>query len=172
MGRAKLLHFTATLEESHNKLWGSHVRVPDSIARRLIDPKSRRVIRTLNGSPEHQCALLPFGKGVFVLSVNRQWCHALNLGIGSKVRVGLRKDESKYGLPLPEELEELFRQDKEGSRLFHALTTGRQRTLLYIIGKAKTPEGRAWSASIVLRHLRESGGRIHYRQLDQALKKR
>lgn len=172
MSQAKLLHFTGTLEKSHNKLWGSHVRVPKAIAFRLVDPKSRRVIRTLNGSGEHQCALLPFGDGDFVLSVNKHWCDTLHLEIGSEVRVGLRKDNSKYGLPVPEELKELFRQDKEGSRLFHALTIGRQRTLLYIIGSLGSPDARAWRASIVLRHLRENDGKIHYRELSRALKHR
>jgi hypothetical protein len=172
MAQTKLMHFTATLEKSHNKLWGSQVRVPDSIAQKLVDPKSRRVVRTLNGSAEHQCALLPFGNGVFVLSVNRQLCDTLHLEIGSKVRVGLRKDKSKYGLPVPEELEELFRQDKVGHRLFHALTIGKQRTLLYIIGTSRTSDARAWKASIILRHLHENNGTIHYRELSQALKHR
>lgn len=172
MGQTKLLLFTATLEKSNNKLWGSHVRVPNSIALKLVDPKSRRVIRTLNGSAEHQCALLPFGDGVFVLSVNKHWCDALHLEIGSEVRVGLRKDNSKYGLPVPEELEEYFRQDKEGSRLFHALTIGRQRTLLYMIGSSRTPDARAWKASIIVRHLRDNNGKIHYRELFNALKHR
>jgi hypothetical protein len=172
MDQTKLLHFTATLEKSHNKLWGSHVRVPNSIALKLVDQKSRRVIRTLNGSADHQCALLPFGNGVFMLSVNKRWCDTLHLEIGSRVRVGLRKDDSKYGLPVPEELKELFRQDKEGSRFFHALTIGKQRILLYIIGSAKTPDARAWKATIIVRHLRENHGKIHYRQLSQALKRR
>jgi uncharacterized protein YdeI (YjbR/CyaY-like superfamily) len=99
--------------------------------------------------------LLPFGDGVFVLSVNKHWCDTLRLDIGSKVRVGQRKDNSKYGLPVPEELGELFRQDKEGSRLFHALTIGKQRTLLYMIGSSRAPEARAWKASIIVRHLRD-----------------
>ena len=172
MGQTKLLHFTATLEKSHNKLWGSHVHVPKSIALKLVKPKSRRVIRTLNGSAEHQCALIPFGEGLFVLSVNKRWCDTLHLEIGSKVRVGLRKDDSKYGLPVPEELKELFRQDKEGNRLFHALTIGKQRTLLYIIGSSRTPDARAWKASIIVRHLRENNGKIHYGELSQALKHR
>ncbi len=172
MGQTKFLHFTATLEKSHNRLWGSHVRVPNSIALKLLDPKSRRVIRTLNGSAEHQCALLPFGDGVFVLSVNKHWCDRLHLEIGAKVRVGLRKDESMYGLPVSEELKELFRQDRDGRRVFHALTIGKQRTLLYIIGSATTPDARAWKASIIMRHLLDNNGEIHYRQLNQALKRR
>lgn len=172
MTQLKPLRFTAILEQSTNKLWSSHLRVPSSVAEKLVRSGSRRVLRTLNGCEAHQCALLPFGKGSFVLSVNKKLCDALHLKIGSAVRVGLQRDESKYGLPMPPELKELFRQDKESSRLFHSLTQGRQRTLLYIIGSATNPEARAWRASSIIRHLQKNNGTINYGQLTQALKRR
>jgi hypothetical protein len=172
MTQLKPLRFTAILERSTNKLWSSHLRVPSSVAEKLVRSGSRRVLRTLNGSDAHQCALLPFGKGSFVLSVNKKLCDALHLEIGSAVRVGLQRDESKYGLPMPAELKELFRQEREGRLVFHSLTQGRQRTLLYIIGSAINSEARAWKASIIIRHLRENNGKINYRQLTQALKRR
>lgn len=171
MTQLKPLRFTAILEQSTNKLWSSHLRVPPSVAEKLVRSGSRRVLRTLNECDVHQCALLPFGKGSFVLSVNRKLCEALHLEIGSAVRVGLQRDDSQYGLPMPAELKELFRQDKEGDHLFHSLTQGRQRTLLYIIGSANKPEARAWKASIIIRHLRENNGTIKYRQLTQSLKR-
>ena len=140
MTRPKPLRFTAILEKSTNKLWGSHLRVPKSVAEKLVRSGSRRVLRTLNGSEAHQCALLPYGEGSFVLSVNKKWCDTLHLEIGSEARVSLQLDESKYGLPVPAELRVLLRQDDEGNRLFHSLTPGRQRTLLYIIGQQAIPK--------------------------------
>ena len=172
MTQSKPLRFTAILEKSTNKLWGSHLRVPASVAEKLVRADSRRVLRTLNGSEAHQCALLPYGKGSFVLSVNKKWCDALHLAIGSTVKVGLQPDESTYGLPMPEELKELFRQDKKGSRLFHSLTRGRQRTMLYIIGSVGNPDARAWRASIIIRHLQDNKGKINYKRLSQSLKRR
>jgi hypothetical protein len=172
MTQPKPLRFTSILEKSTNKLWGSHLRVPQSVAEKLVVGGSRRVLRTLNGSEEHQCALLPYSDGVFVLSVNKKWCETLHLEIGSKVRVSLQRDESKYGLPVPAELKELFRQDKDSDRLFHLLTPGKQRTLLYVIGSARDAESRAWKASIIVRHLRDNNGTIRYKQLAQSLKKR
>lgn len=172
MAQSKPLRFTAVLEKSTNKLWGSHLRVPQSVAEKLVRGGSRRVLRTLNDSEAHQCALLPHAEGSFVLSVNKKWCDALQLEIGSEVNVSLQPDESKYGLPMPAELEEMFRQDREGRRLFHSLTPGRQRTLLYIIGSTGDPEARSWRASIIIRHLRDNNGKINYRQLTQSLKRR
>ena len=105
-----------------------------------------------------------------MVSVNKGLRDALDLAIGDEVRVELVRDESDYGLPVPGELNELFRQDAHGKRLFHALTKGRQRTLLYIIGKPKDPQSRADRAVVVLRHLAANAGAIDYRRLAVDLK--
>lgn len=169
--QSKPLRFTGKLEKSDNRLWGSHIAVPPAIVQKLISKTSRRVIRTLNGSEEQQCALLPFAKGKYVVSLNKKLCTTLGLEIGSKVVVTLRKDESKYGLPVPAELEEYMRQDKEGDRIFHALTVGKQRTLIYMVGSTIDPDLRAWKAALIIRHLKENAGTINYRQLLTSFKR-
>ncbi len=109
--------------------------------------------------------MLPFGDGVFVISVNKKLRDELGLGFGEEVRVCLKKDKSTYGLPLPDELKELLRQDTEGDELFHALTQGKQRTVLYIIGSVKSPEKRVARAVAVVAHLKANSGKINYKQL-------
>ncbi len=150
--------FVSTLERSTNRLWGSHVRVPKRIAEQVIYRNSRRVVCSLNNISEFQCAILRSGSA-FVISVNKQLRDKLGLEYGMDVRVALRKDSSRYGLPFPEELRELFRQDPEGKALFHALTPGRQRTLLYIIGSAKKTEQRAKRSATVIKHLKVQPGK-------------
>lgn len=169
--QSKPLRFSGTLEKSDNRLWGSHVVVPERIVRQLITGTSRRVIRTLNGSEEHQCALVAFTKGTYVVTVNKKLCTTLGLEFGSKVEVSLRQDKSKYGLPVPAELAECLRQDKNGRRLFHELTAGKQRTLLYMIGTTVGPDVRAWKAALIIRHLKENAGIINYRQLLTSFKR-
>lgn len=164
------IQFAAILERSSNKLWGCHFRVPNRIARRLREGNSRRVVCTLNGLVEYQCAMLPHGDGQFVITVNRSLRDTLDLEFDMEVQVRLRRDNSAYGLPLPDELREIFRQDAEGNAIFHALTVGRQRTLLYIIGSVKSPEKRVARAIAVVKHLKANGGRINYRQLYETLK--
>jgi hypothetical protein len=166
----EVIRFTSVLEKSTNKLWGCHFSVPASIVKRLSGENSRRVVCMLNDIIEYQCAMLPHGNGTFVITVNKKIRDTLKSGFGDEVQVSIKKDESKYGLPLPEELKELFRQDKEGSKFFHALTKGKQRTLLYIIGKAKDPGKRVTQAMIIVRHLKANNGTINYRQLSGALK--
>lgn len=164
------LHFTSTLEESTNKLWGCHFGVPDVVARVFTDGGSRRVVCTLNEKKEYQCALLPRGDGTFLITVNKQTQKQLGLKPGSKVSVSLRKDDSEYGLPMPEELAELLAQDEEGNRLFHALTPGKLRTLLYIVGQPKNSDARIARAIAIVEHLKKNGGKINYRQLNEEMK--
>lgn len=162
--------FVASLERSDNKLWGSHVRVPAGIARELASGRSRRIICSLNDCRAFQCALLPFGSGQLVISVNKTLRAKLGLGIGDDINVSVQKDASTYGLPVPEEMAELLAQDKKGDRLFHALTRGKQRTLLYIIGSVKDPDRRIHRALAIVNHLKDNGGTLNYRQLDKALR--
>jgi hypothetical protein len=164
--------FTAVLEKSTNKLWGCHFRVPNPIAQKLITDGKRRVVCTINESEEFQRALLPHGNGSFVITVNKELRDTLGLSFGMKVRVSVQKDESAYGLPVAEEFEELLRQDSEGNKFFHALTRGRQRTLLFIVGQVKDPEKRALRAAIVVRHLKSNNGKVNYRQLNALLRHR
>ena len=136
----------------------------------LSNGDSRRVVCTLNGAAEYQCAMLPHGNGTFVITVNKKLRDTLGLSFGMEVNVRLKKDTSEYGLPLPEELKELFRQDKEGDKVFHTLTPGKQRTLLYFVGKGKSPEKRAMQAIVIVNHLKANKGKINYRQLSASLK--
>ncbi|OGU74557.1 MAG: hypothetical protein A3H45_10950 [Ignavibacteria bacterium RIFCSPLOWO2_02_FULL_55_14] len=164
--------FTSSLEKSTNKLWGCHVRVPGSVAATLIRGMDRRVLCSMNGTPERQCAIVAYEKGSFVITVNAEQRKTLRLDFGASVKVRLRKDTSEYGLPMPEELNELLRQDKDGRRLFHALTPGRLRTLLYIVGKGSSVDQRLHRSTVIVRHLKENSGKINYKQLSIALKKR
>lgn len=162
--------FHSAIEESNNKLWGSHFAVPDVVARIFTDTGSRRVVCTLNGSVEYPCALLPRGDGSFLIMVNKKTRDKLGLKAGTPVSVSLRQDDSKYGLPMPEEFAELLAQDEEGNRLFHALTPGKQRTLLYIIGQPKNSDVRLLRALAITEHLKTNAGKIDYKKLNGDLK--
>src|SRR5690606_12695467 len=84
-----------------------------------FEGKSRRVVCTLNGAHTFQCALMPSG-GSFFIMVNKKIRTSLGIEAGHAVRVELMKDTSKYGLPMPEEFEEVLAQDDEGRELFEA----------------------------------------------------
>lgn len=172
MPEKKQIRFTSILERSDNKLWGAHIGVPAAIARKLIDGASRRVVCTLNGSVQFQCALLPRTKGSFLVTVNKQIRAQLDLKPGMTIEVALVRDESKYGLPMPEEFDELLRQDKGVRSHFNNLTPGKKRTLLHFIGSVKNSETRIHRAIVVARHLVTNEGKIDYKKLYREVRKK
>jgi hypothetical protein len=164
------MHFTTTLQKFDSPLWGFHIPVPDEVSKNFLETTGARVVCTLNGTEEFQCALMPKGDGSYFININKKLRDKLKLKPGSEVHAALRKDDSKYGLPMPEELAELLALDDEGNELFHALTPGKQRSLLYIAGSPKTSETRIKKAVVVVEHLKANGGKIDYKQLNEDMK--
>ncbi|KXJ98550.1 MAG: hypothetical protein UZ17_ACD001002619 [Acidobacteria bacterium OLB17] len=130
----------------------------------------KRVVCSINGGDGFQCALMPSG-GRFHIIVNKQKRDALGIAAGDKVEVELTVDESKYGLPMPEEFREVLDQDPKGDELFHALTRGKQRSALYYIGKIKDIDKRIHTALIFVEHLKNNGGKINNKLLMEELKR-
>ena len=151
-------------------LWAGHIPVPKKIADKFISKTNKRVVCKLNDEFEFQCALMPKGDGAYFININSEIRKKLKLNIGSSVQVELKKDESKYGLPMPEEFDELLKIDDELNEVFHKLTPGKQRSLLHIIGKPKTSETRLNKAIVISEYLKQVNGKIDFKQLQQAFK--
>ncbi|MEO1262301.1 MAG: DUF1905 domain-containing protein [Bacteroidota bacterium] len=164
------MQFTSVLAKFDSPLWGFHVKVPENVMACFLKENHKRVVCTLNGAVTFQAALMPNRNGYHFININKQTRDKLKLKIGTEVHVELKKDESKYGLPLPEEMEVLLQQDPEGDELFHALTPGKQRSLLYIIGKPKRSETRLKKAVVIMEHLKVNKGKIDFRRLNEDMK--
>jgi Bacteriocin-protection, YdeI or OmpD-Associated/Domain of unknown function (DUF1905) len=164
--------FTSVLESSDNKLWGAHFVIPGDVFEALkIVAKDKRVVCKLNQVIEYQCAMLSFGSDKIVISVNKANQKKLKLMVGSQVEVSLKPDDSEYGLPIPEEFEEVLEQDEVGAKYFHSLTPGKKRTLLYTINQPKSSEGKIQRGLCILDHLVTFEGKIEYKHLAESLKK-
>jgi hypothetical protein len=131
---------------------------------------SRRVVCTINGSLSFQCALQPWD-GNYTIIVNKAKREKLGIVAGDKVTVELAKDGSKYGLPMPAELKEVLKQDREGDKLFHKLTPGKQRSILYWVGTVKDVDKRIHTALIFIEHLKKNEGKIVPNELTAELKR-
>lgn len=162
--------FNSVIEKFNSRLWTYHLKVPGSIAAVFKENNAGRVVCTLNGDATFQCAIMPWSGGIFFININKKLRDKLGLTIGSPVQVELRKDESQYGLPMPEELEEMLNQDEQGNAVFQTLTPGKKRTLLHFIGSVKNPELRLHRAVLVVEHLKENKGKIDYKYLYANLK--
>ena len=130
----------------------------------------RRVICTLNGTETIHCALFPNGDQYFI-TLSKQLRKKLGLEVGDTVTIDLRKDESKYGMPMPEEFLEVLRQDPEGERLFNALSPGNQRLMLKLIVFVKDVDRRIARALAGLELLKMSDGKFTYDHQHAAMRR-
>ena len=172
--QSKTVRLTVTLSKSENEFGWYFLRFDTkAVAGLNFEEKSkyRRVVCTLNDSHTFQCALLPWTKDGFCIVVNKKIRDKLGISDGSRVRVELSRDVSKYGLPMPDEFKEVLKQDRDGDKLFHALTAGKQRMILFHLGKIKDVDKRIHAALVILEHLKENGGRIIYQKLAEELKR-
>ncbi|MEM1121129.1 MAG: DUF1905 domain-containing protein [Bacteroidota bacterium] len=163
--------FITHLERKPSSLsWNYTIDVPLNIAEPFIEKDNRRVICTLNEQHEFHAALMPNGNGGFFITINSDVRKKLKIGEEAELNVQLRKDRSKYGIHLPEEMEELLLMDEEGSAFFHQLTPGKQRSLLHIVGKPKSSDIRLKKAVVVLDHLKTNNGKLDFKVLNVAFK--
>lgn len=145
--------------------------VSPEIAKRFeTDPKTRRVVCTLNGAHRMQCALNP-NKGVFSIGVNKPIREKLGIGEGDEVAVHLEADTSKYGAAMPEDFAEVLRQDPDGDRLFHSLTGGMQRSLIYLLNSFNNIDKRIHVGLIVIEHIKENNGKVIGDRLQEEIKR-
>lgn len=150
--------------------WHFLIVEKEIVAKFAFEDKFKRVICSINGGEAFQCALMPWGE-LFYIIVNKKKRDEVGVVAGDMVDVVLVKDESKYGLPMPEEFEEVLKQDPEGDRLFHALSKGKQRSMLYLLSRSKDVDMRIHQALIVVEHLKENEGKIIDDVLNRQLKR-
>ena len=150
--------------------WHFLVIEPKKVEKLGFEGKSRRVLCSIKGAEPFACALMPWGD-IFYIMVNKLRRAELGLNVGDTVDVVLEKDESKYGMPMCAELAEVLKQDPEGSKLFHSLTAGKQRSMIWFIGKVKDIDKRIHTALVFVDHLKNNDGKLIHEVLREELKR-
>jgi len=122
-------------------LMGMHIiEVPANIVKKEGGPGKKRFICTVNQKVSYPCGLMALRSGMAYISINKSRLAALKLKLGDAVDVELVPDESEFGMPVPEELEELLAQDPEGDERFRALSPGKQRNIIYYVSGVKSSQ--------------------------------
>ena len=169
---AKSIKFNTTLERSpETSNWHFLVIEKKTADKLSFTGQYKRVVCSINGGDSFQCALMPSGPKFYII-VNKKKRDALGIIGGDTVAVELTIDESKYGLPMPAEFREVLDQDNEGDKLFHSLTAGKQRSILYLVGNIKDIDKRIYQALIVVNHIKEHGkvvDKILYEELKRPM---
>lgn len=163
--------FQSVLEkfDTNLNLWGYHFMVPDEVAFLLLDGNDRRVKCTLFSTETISCALMPKDGHYFIL-VNAGLRKKFQLELGDKVEVELEKDDSEFGMPVPEEFQVAMDMDEEGAKFFQQLSPGKKRSLLYIAGKVKGTDSRIKKSLAILHHLRQVHGKLDFKRLAETIK--
>lgn len=162
--------FKTTLQKFDSKLWYFYLEVPIEIKDKYVEGKDRRVIITVNNSHEIPCAIMPNGQDFHFINLNKENRKKLKLNVGDTVTVKIKKDKSKYGMPMPEEFKEILYLDPEVDKYFHQLTPGKQRNLLHLIGKPKGQETRIKKAIVISEHLKNHKGKLDFKILNEEYK--
>jgi len=147
------------------------VRVPDKIASFFKEhTKDMRVVCTFNQALEKQCAIMSSGQGFYFVMMTKDSRKKLGIDIGQPITVSIRKDDSKYGLQMPEELKEVFSQDQLSFQFFESLTKGKQRSLLHIAGNVKNQQKRIERSLAIAHHITKNKGKIDYKELQSDIR--
>ncbi len=142
-------------------------KIPDILSRKH---NANRVICRINDAGEVYAGLMHDGNGNYFMTVNREVCRKYGLEVGDSVQLDLRPDDSDYGMPVPPEAAELWNLDPEAREVFHSLSPGNQRNLLYQIDKLKRPESRAKKTVQIHDYLKSVNGKLDYKQLNAYIK--
>ena len=129
----------------------------------------RRVVCSLNGTEAYQCSLFP-SKGDYFITISKKQREKLGLRAGDSLTVELTKDESKYGMPMPEEFAEVLRQDAAADKLFNQLSPGDQRLMLKLVVFVKDVDKRIIRSLVGVELLKQMNGVFDYRTQHDAMK--
>lgn len=163
--------FKSTLSTMDSPLWHSHIPVPIKIAKKFKEAGIKRFRCTVNQFEPFSCAIMPNGNDSFFILIAKEKVKKWKMQFGQKVEVLLVTDESEFGMEVPEEFEVLLNEDLEFKNHFMNLLPGKQRNLLYLVGKFKSSDLRIEKSVIISEHLKANSGKLDFKMLYQAFKK-
>lgn len=119
------------------------IEVPVEIAEEFLKDKNkvRMIIEFDNGKRFHR-ALMRNKDGFCFMILGKSTLKEAKKVPGTEEEVILHIDDSEFGMPVPEEFEEVLRQDEEGRQRFLELKPGLKRSFLYYINGGKTVDTR------------------------------
>ena len=152
-------------------MYYQHVKVPQDICKYYSDKSIKRFVARINDGNQFPCAILSAGEEGKYLIVSNELKKKNNLSIGDELTVTLEPDNSKYGMPLPLEMEEMLMQEPQFEFYFESLTPGKQRALIHLVAKLKSENKRVEKALIISRYLIEVQGKLDFKELNEAFKR-
>jgi len=134
--------FQSTILKGGGKMGLPLVDVPTKTGEEFQIKSNTRLVATFDGGVERHCALRKSKDGLFYITLSKAFLKEIKKSIGEEVHIHIRHDDSKYGMPIPEEWQEFMDQDEEIAAKFEALTPGGIRGYLHYLGQPKSVDAR------------------------------
>jgi hypothetical protein len=165
------MKFTSILSRiDDSDIYHWYFPVANDVADEMIDGADRRVVVTVNEKERYHCAIHGDGAGGFRIMLNQQRCKKLKLSRGEPIQVEVLKDRSEYGMEMSEELREVLDQMPPADKLFHEMTKGRQRTLIYWVQNVKSSDIKIRRALVMCGHVEEQNGVPDFKLMNVEMK--
>lgn len=131
-----------------------YLDVPPAAVKKLKSDTKGRWLCTVNDKLQFPCGIMPLAKGHAFIMLSKKRMKELGVSLHDKVNVEMIPDESEFGMPVPEELDELFAQDEEGYRRFCNLSPGKQRNIIHFVSSVKNSQSRIDRALKLINNLK------------------
>ena len=131
-----------------------YLEVPAAIVKKIGGIGKVRLLCEVNRQITFQCGLMSLPEGKAYISINSKRMKELGVENGDNVDIILTEDKSEFGVDVPEELAELFKQDPEGKRRFDILKPGMQRYILNYVNTVKSSQLRVDKAFMLISNLK------------------
>lgn len=164
------MQFKGLVSKFPKGLWSYNIIVTDEVRGAFKKQNIKRFICTIDNHPPFHAAFMAQNKGEFFIKLNEEKMKKFGLQLGQEVYVKLVEDNSKYGMELPIEFEEVLLSDVEGAQFFEKLTPGKQRSLIYMVAKVKSSDIKITKALTILDHLKANNGVLDFKLLNEAMK--
>lgn len=159
------MKFTANISRFEDSaiFWTSIIKIPDEIYLKMIKiVPNKRIICQINNKLDFHCGMLPKSSFHYIM-LSKEKTKILNLKINDEIQVEIFPDSSEFGMNICEELTEVLMSDNEGKILFEKLTSGKQRSIIYLISKTKNAQLRIEKSFVLIEHLKRNKGKIDFR---------
>jgi uncharacterized protein YdeI (YjbR/CyaY-like superfamily) len=135
---------------------GMHfIMLNNDIVNALTKENNKRVKCKMNNEVEFHCAIMPKKEGGHFINVGLAICKKLKINVGSKVSATFSVDKTEYQFQIPEELKEVLKTDFEADKIFHSLSKGNQRGLIYLVAQVKSSDKKIERALKIVEKLKK-----------------
>jgi len=152
--------FTSKIEYLE-KLRLSYISVSDEILKEFMEEGDKLLFNqrfnvTINDQVTWQGGTVPLGNNTAYITFSKARMKEIGVGLGDTVTVTLEKNRSEYGFEVPEEFEEVLKQDFVAREKFNALPKGVRRSIIYIVIQLKSSQKRIEKSIFFMENLKRS----------------